>query len=77
MSSVIRTLSHCQSGPQPELDIWLRHPTFQDGAHTRGHDAGSFLSSFLGLEVPFSHSTLGTLRLNIKETEECEKNGVR
>jgi len=66
-----------QSGPQPELDIWWRHRTFQDGAHTKGHDVGSLLSSFLGCEVRFSHSTLGTLRLNDNETDQSEKNGVR
>ena len=25
-----------QSGPQPELDIWWRHPNFQHGAQTKG-----------------------------------------
>ena len=38
-----------QSGPQPELDIWWRHPNFQHGAQTKGHDPGSLFSSLLRL----------------------------
>ena len=36
----------------------------------------TFLSSFLGLEVLFSHSSLGTLPLNNEESIECGKHGV-
>ena len=32
--------------------------------------------SFLGLEVLFSHSALGTLPLNNEESIECGKHGV-
>ena len=66
-----------QSGPQPELDIWWRHPKFQHGAQTKGHDPGSLFSSLLHLEMTFSHSTLGVAPLNDEEALECEKNGNR
>ena len=36
----------------------------------------AYFSSFLGLEVLFSHSTLGTLPLNNEESIECGKHGV-
>ena len=62
-----------QSGPQPELDIWWRHPKFQHGAQTKGHDPGSLFSSLLHLEMTFSHSTLGVAPLNDEEALECEK----
>ena len=47
-----------QSGPQPEPDIWWRHPNFQHDAQTKGHDPGSLFSSLLRLEMTFSHSEL-------------------
>ena len=65
--------SNYQSGPQPELDIWWRHPNFQHGAQTKGHDLGSLFSSLLRLEMTFSHSTLGAAPLNDEEAHECEK----
>ena len=68
--------SNYQSGPQPELDIWWRHPNFQHGAQTKGHDPGSLFSSLLHLEMTFSHSTLGVVPLNDEEALECEKNAT-
>ena len=65
--------SNYQSGPQPELDIWWRHPNFQHGPLTKGHDLGSLFSSLLRLEMTFSHSTLGAAPLNDEEAHECEK----
>ena len=61
------------SGPQPELDIWWRHPNFQHGAQTKGHDPGSLFSSLLRLEMTFSHSTLVAAPLYDEEARECEK----
>ena len=55
--------SNYQSGPQPQLDIWWRHPNFQHGAQTKGHDLGSLFSSLLRLEMTFSHGTLGAALL--------------
>ena len=49
---------------------------FTNGAHTQGRDTQTYLSSFLGLEALFSHSTLGALPLNNKENTEWGKNGV-
>ena len=55
-----------QSGPQPELDIWWRHPNFQHGAQTKGHESGSLFSSLLR-QMTFSHSALGAAPLNDEE----------
>ena len=66
-----------QSGPQPEMDIWWRHPNFQHGAQTKGHDPGSLFSSSLRLEMTFCNSTLGAASLDDEEAHECEKNGNR
>ena len=43
-----------QSRPQPGLDIWWRHPNFQHGAQTKGHESGSVSSSLHRLEMTFS-----------------------
>ena len=66
-----------QCGPQPEMDIWWRHPNFQHGAQTKGHDPGSLFSSSLRLEMTFCNSTLGAASLDDEEAHECEKNGNR
>ena len=65
-----------QSGPQPELDIWWRHPNFQHGVQTKGHESGSLFSSLLR-QMTFSHSALGAASLNDEEAHEGEKNGNR
>ena len=40
-----------QSGPQPDLDIWWRHPHLQNGVHAEKHEGRSLPGSLLRLEV--------------------------
>ena len=61
-TSIIRSPRYW-CGPQPELDMWWRHPNFQHGAQTNGHDLGSGFRSLLRLEMPYSYSTLGAVPL--------------
>ena len=61
-----------QSGPQPDLDIWWRHPHLQNGAHAKKHEARSLPGSLLRLEVSFPHTTLRAVTLD-NEKSGCEQ----
>ena len=53
-----------QSGPQPDLDIWWRHPHLQNGAHAEKHEGRSVPGSLLRLEASFPHTTLRAVTLD-------------
>ena len=66
-----------QSGPQPDLDIWWRHPHLQNGAHAEKHEGRSVPGSLLCLEVSFPHTTLRAVTLDNEKSGVWRKNAVR
>ena len=66
-----------QSGPQPDLDIWWRHPHLQNGAHAEKHEGRSLPGSLLHLEVSFPHTTLRAVSLDNEKSGVSRKNAVR
>ena len=69
--------SNRQSGPQPDLDIWWRHPHLQNGAHAEKHEGRSLPGSLLRLEVSFPHTTLRAVTLDNEKSGVWRKNAVR
>ena len=66
-----------QSRPQPDLDIWWRHPHLQNGAHAEKHEGRSLPGSLLRLEVSFPHTTLRAVTLDNEKSGVWRKNAVR
>ena len=66
-----------QSGPEPDLDIWWRHPHLQNGAHAEKHEGRSVPGSLLCLEVSFPHTTLRAVTLDNEKSGVWRKNAVR
>ena len=66
-----------QSGPQPDLDIWWRHPHLQNGAHAEKHEGRSLPGSLLRLEVSFPHTTLRAVTLDNEKSGVWRKNAFR
>ena len=66
-----------QSGPQPDLDIWWRHPHLQNGVHAEKHEGRSVPGSLLCLEVSFPHTTLRAVTLDNEKSGVWRKNAVR
>ena len=66
-----------QSGQQPDLDIWWRHPHLQNGAYAEKHEGRSLPGSLLRLEVSFLHTTLRAVTLDNEKSGVWRKNAVR
>ena len=66
-----------QSGPQPDLDIWWRHPNLQNDAHAEKHEERSLPGSLLRLEMSFPHATLRAVTLDNEKSGVWRKNAVR
>ena len=66
-----------QSGPQPDLDIWCRHPHLQNGAHAEKHEGRSLPGPLLRLEVSFPYTTLRAVTLDNEKSRVWRKNAVR